>query len=89
MVPSPHMASNIPGLPMAASGSALTPDLETAPRQFRTDMPDEWAKVWNESEREGNERWEAAKMKKRNELTIARQVVIQLWHEVRTASNLF
>jgi hypothetical protein len=45
-------------------------------------MSDEWASEWNERQRKARESREAAEMRKKNELAIARQVVIQLWHQV-------
>jgi hypothetical protein len=73
---------NIQGSPAAALATSPTPNLEVTPRRFRTNMSDEWVKEWNEKEREATERREAAEMKKKNELAIARQVVIRLWRQV-------
>lgn len=69
---------------MVASASSVSPNQEMAPHLFRDNMSDEWAREWNEREREVTERREAAEMKKKNELAIARQVVIQLWRLVCT-----
>ena len=84
IAPLPHIVLNAQGPPMIASGSTLTPDLEVTPRRFCTDMPSEWAKEWNEREQEVIKRQEAAELKKKNELAIARKVVIQLWRQVCT-----
>ena len=46
-------------------------------------MPDEWATEWKAREKEAEERRTAAELRKRNELAIARQVIVQLWREVR------
>jgi hypothetical protein len=54
-----------------------------APRSFREDMSREWAAEWKAREKGAEERRAAAELRKRNELAIARQVVIQLWREVR------
>ena len=45
-------------------------------------MPHEWAMEWNTREKEASEKREAAELRKKNELAIARQVVIQLWRTV-------
>ena len=80
------MVSAMHALPTAASGSSVSPNQEMGLRFFRDEMSDEWAREWNEREREVTERREAAEMKKKNELAIARQVVIQLWRQVCTNS---
>jgi hypothetical protein len=45
-------------------------------------MPHDWAQEWKDRENEVRKRREAAELRRRNELTIAHQVVIQLWREV-------
>jgi hypothetical protein len=45
-------------------------------------MPDEWAKEWNERQRKVEEKREIEELRRKNELAIARQVVIQLWRTV-------
>jgi hypothetical protein len=45
-------------------------------------MPDEWAKEWNERQRKVKEKQEMEELRRKNELAIACQVVIQLWHLV-------
>lgn len=82
--PSLNIVSTTQGSPTAASASSISPNEETRPHLFRDNMSDEWAREWNEREREATERRVAAEMKKKNELAIARQVVIQLWRLVCT-----
>jgi len=79
----------LPAFPMVTSISPCSPSGSTAPselpvtaRFFREDMPDEWASEWNERQRKARESREAAEMRKKNELAIARQIVIQLWRQV-------
>ena len=64
------------------SGSAFASELPVTGRSFREDMPDEWAKEWNEKQRKAKEKREMEELRKQNELAIARQVVIQLWRTV-------
>ena len=51
-------------------------------RSFREEMPDEWAKEWNERQRRAKEKREMEELRRQNELAIARQVVIRLWRSV-------
>jgi hypothetical protein len=74
--PSTDLPSSTP------SGSALTSELPAAGHSFREEMPDEWAKEWNERQRKAKERREMEDLRRQNELAIARQVVIQLWRTV-------
>ena len=66
------------------SGSAFALDLPVTGRSFREEMPDEWAKEWNERQRKAKEKREMEALRRQNELAIARQVVIQLWRTVHT-----
>ena len=59
-----------------------TPVPEAAPRLFREDMSDLWAKEWNDREQEVRARREAAELKRKNEQAMARQVVIRVWRQV-------
>jgi hypothetical protein len=68
--------------PSSPSGSTAAFELPVTARSFREDMSDEWASEWNERQRKARESREAAEMRKKNELAIARQVVIQLWRQV-------
>jgi hypothetical protein len=58
------------------------PDSDIAPRSFREHMPRDWAREWKDRENAARERREAAELRKKNELAIAHQVIIQLWREV-------
>jgi hypothetical protein len=62
--------------------SSFTAELPVTGRSFREEMPDEWAKEWNERQRKVKEKREMEELRRKNELAIARQVVIQLWRTV-------
>jgi hypothetical protein len=81
---SPTLPSQLPASSSSTPELASTPNSsETqAPHSFREDMPHEWAIEWNAREKEASEKREAAELRKKNELAIARQVVIQLWRTV-------
>lgn len=86
----------LPPLISVSTSTQPTPTMTTTPlsiveagsRSFREDMPDEWAKEWNDREREARERREADELRKKNEQAMARQVVIQVWREVRPFPHL-
>jgi hypothetical protein len=65
VMPLLNMVSAMHGLPTAASGSSVSPNQEMGLHFFRDEMSDEWAREWNEREREVTERREAAEMKRR------------------------
>jgi hypothetical protein len=67
----------------AASSSSAVPALEPTPRLFRDEMPEKWVKEWNDRDREVRQRREAAELRRKNELAMARQVVVHLWRQVR------
>jgi hypothetical protein len=64
------------------SESAFAAELPATGRSFREEMPDGWAKEWNERQRKAREKREMEELRRQNELAIARQVVIQLWRSV-------
>ena len=79
--PAPSSAlspAGVPAEPLPTSPN--TPMI--GPRSFREDMPKEWGKEWNVRAKEVDERRAAAELRRRNEVAMARQVIIQLWRQV-------
>ena len=86
-----HPPAMSPSLPTVASTSAVssfnfqhstplesvfTADLPVTGRSFCEEMSDEWAKEWNERQRKVKEKQEMEELRRKNELAIARQVII-------------
>jgi hypothetical protein len=69
-------------VPITSPSGSVIRDSEMVPRSFREDMPSDWAKEWKDREEEVRKRREAAELRRKNELAMAHQVVIQLWREV-------